>query len=466
MRTLFLVLALAVAGARARADDPLREAAERALLRDASELRRVCALTVRLRDPDGRPLAGIPVEALIPSPSFALGAEVRPGFPEAGGPGLSPFRRHFSRALLKDGLYWRQWEGPQATVEARDLRTGLAMLREAGIPVLGHALVWPGWHRKNPPGLSALAPEVLQRAIVGHVSRITGVLRRDIADWDVVTQPRVDRDFLDRLGEPAAAAWFTAAQAAAPGARLGFSEFGLLAASAAAVEETLARVETWRAAGARPSVLRIHTAPVPQYELPRVRENLSRLAGSGLDLEITGAGPVPSDGAEEVSDWRRLMVVLLAHPSVRAVYLNDTWDTDAPALASFLEDLALAPPARHSGVTDAQGKWAARVPRGDVQLTLKPASGPHLHSLTLARPAQDVEIEVRPGEKASPSPPTPEPAVALRPSVPAISPPRAKPAAIATPSAARVRAEAQWHQENPPPPPGPLNLDRVRAAKP
>jgi hypothetical protein len=420
-RAVSRALAAAALAAGALRAASLEEAAGRRHLADLAWETRTGELRVRVLDARGQPLPGARVEAEITAPAFALGRVfTRAEWDRLGPEAQAAAGRHFGLARIEEEAGWREWDRPGGREEqGAHWSIWLDELRAAGFQITASALVRPGWHRRNPPGLRELPPEWLADRVRNRVTELASLGAGRVAGWDVVHQARMDRDFAARLGEAETARWFAALDQADPVARAGFGEYALLTAPAAAVQDVLGRWAAWRAAGARVDTLRLEfdAPPAETWALTRARENLDRLTAAGLRLEVTHFPARPDSHAIALGR------VVLRHPGVMALYV--VGEAESPTI------WPPALPRQVRGTTDRNGEWRSRLVRGRGEVRLQSPLGAARAILVLD--AESGWLGLRAPGAASPTPSV---------------------------SASQAREERRQTRSSPPPPAGPVNLDR------
>ncbi|HEX9620724.1 MAG TPA: endo-1,4-beta-xylanase, partial [Polyangiaceae bacterium] len=139
------------------------------------EEHRKAKLDVRVEDSAGKPVSGAKVEAALKRHAFGFGtcvpAERLVGSQERFKDTVADL---FNLATLENDLKWVALEGDWGSAFTLErARAGVAWLRERGIDVRGHVLVWPGW-RNLPKSLKALEkePRELRAKVKDHVHEL------------------------------------------------------------------------------------------------------------------------------------------------------------------------------------------------------------------------------------------------------------------------------------------------------
>ena len=233
--------------------------------RDAAAARidqvRKADLTVRVVDAAGTPVGGATVHAAQTSLDFGVGTAVvaqRLNDPQQA-QYQQIVRENFNKVVFENDLKWPAYQGDWGSrLGAAQAEAALAWLDANGIDdVRGHNLVWPGW-REVPPtagqtsykGIgfdmnpakpasqeeyeahvaadgAAAAKDWLRDRVRSHIAQEAGDPRFKgrLRDWDVVNETYANRDLQGVLGEGEVKAWYDAARAADPAARLFINDY-------------------------------------------------------------------------------------------------------------------------------------------------------------------------------------------------------------------------------------------------
>jgi GH35 family endo-1,4-beta-xylanase len=153
------------------------------------ELHRKANATVRVVNPYGQPVTGAEVHARLTRHAFGFGSAIAAWALFNAGNDGERYReiagQWFSRVVLENDLKWPNWEADRArAVDA------VQWLRQRGVEVRGHNLIWPGWSFM-PADVQQLAnnPPALRTRINNHLADIVGTLQRRIVEWDVINEP-------------------------------------------------------------------------------------------------------------------------------------------------------------------------------------------------------------------------------------------------------------------------------------
>jgi GH35 family endo-1,4-beta-xylanase len=234
--------------------------------------------------------------------------------------------RSFNKATIENDLKWPEFEANrQRALDA------VKWLREAGVGVRGHTLLWPGWEHV-PKDVSALGdrPAELRKRILDHVREEVAAFKGEIAEWDVVNEPVTNTDVQRVLGNDILADAFKAAREADPQARLFVNDYGILSQGGFDSEHQDGYFRIIRA-------LLDAKAPVQgigmqghfneQLTSPaRIWEILDRFATLGLPIQVTEHDINVWD-EEVMADYTRdFMTAIFAHPATTGIITWGFWE--------------------------------------------------------------------------------------------------------------------------------------------
>lgn len=326
-------------------------------------------LQVRVLDSRGLPASGVSVRLKMNRHHFGFGSAIAVWVMLQQGVDATTYRskladltgegHRFSIAVLENSLKWRAWEGNWPGTRSQKVST-LQELKDLGMAVRGHNLIWPGWDflpdeirqfENNPAGL---APVVETR--IRDVATYPGV-QGELIDWDVLNEPAHLTDLAQIFandpnyssGEEVYAEWFNMAAEADPNARLYINEYGIITnlgldlSIQERYRDIIATIEreggTIHGVGVQGHMSTPLTPPETVYEI------LDVYAEGGKELSIT---EYDASGVEETlaGDYMRdLLTIAFSHPSVQSFLMWGFWDgahwkDDAPL---FRQDWSLKP---------------------------------------------------------------------------------------------------------------------------
>ena len=393
--------------------DPWRKAALERI-----ERIRKADLTVAVTDADGKPVAGAEVAVAMRRHAFGFGAAINAGAfkPDTDTPDTLKYRemtqKLFSRVVIENSFKWPGWEN--ADRRRRVLWT-LDWLRERGIEVRGHCLVWPSW-KHMPRDVQQLKDDkaALQKRILDHIREEVTATKGRIVEWDVINEPFSNHDAMDVLGREAMVAWFQAAREADPAARLFINDYAILARSGRDKRHQDHYFDTVK-------FLIDRGAPLDGIGLqshfggdltppPRLLAVLDRFATFGKALAVTEFDVNVKDEELQAAYTRDFMTALFSHPAVNGILMWGFWEGRhwRPQAALFRRDWSVKPNGRVwqalvfdewwtqvTAKTDADGRLTVRGFLGDYAVTV--TAGERSKTVSLALPKDGASATVRLG---------------------------------------------------------------------
>jgi endo-1,4-beta-xylanase len=192
-----------------------------------------------VRDETGRPVAGAAVEVWMKRHEFGFGTAVNASYLYDGTEDDNKRRyraetkRLFNKAVLENALKWPASEGAWGGGQREKALKTIRWLRDEGLDVRGHCLVWPSW-KNTPKNLQDLKgdPAALRRRVAERVTEAVAATRGTLVEWDVVNEPFTNHDLMDVLGWDVMIEWFKLARLADPGTKLYINDYSILAGGA------------------------------------------------------------------------------------------------------------------------------------------------------------------------------------------------------------------------------------------
>ena len=194
-------------------------------------------LAVSVVDPAGNPISGATVSAVQQTSAFKFGAASDGarliGDPSGGisGTDLQQYQSKastlFNQGALGNNLKWNHWENQTE----RDTITlpALQWMRQHGLRIRGHNLIWPSWGLMQPDLVTLQNdPAALRARINTHITDEASALAGIVDEWDVVNEPYSEHNVQDILGPNEIASWFQLAHQADPNAKLVLNDYGLV----------------------------------------------------------------------------------------------------------------------------------------------------------------------------------------------------------------------------------------------
>lgn len=380
-------------------DAPWRKAADERI-----ERLRKGDLVVSVTDRAGKPLAGATVDVHMKRHAFPFGSAVASDLILEQSPQADRYRQTildlFNQVTIENHLKWNQWQ--------HDRETGLrsvAWLREHGIEVRGHSLVWPS-ARYTPREVMALKdrPDALRKAVADHITDEVSALRGQVVAWDVINEPWDNHDIQDVLGREVMVDWFKLAKAADPAPRLFINDYPPLLPLSSGDAHLAHYAQTIQ-------FLKDHRAPLEgigfqchythNFAPPaQILQGLDDFAKFGLPIEITEFDVNAIDEQLQADAMRDMLTAAFSHPAVHGVIMwgfwaGRHWEPDA---ALFAKDWTLRPHGQvwidlvtkkwwthEKGTTDQAGTYRTRGFFGDYEITVHAAGNSKTVKATLDR---------------------------------------------------------------------------------
>jgi GH35 family endo-1,4-beta-xylanase len=363
----------------------------------------------------GQPLANAEVRVRTTRPAFELGTCVPAAIVTQ--PGNETFkqvtRELFTIATLENDLKWQplagDW-GPGFTVERA--KAGVGWLRQQGLDVRGHVLVWPGW-RNLPKSLHAYEkdPVRLRAEVKKHIAELVTAMRGTLAHWDVVNEPFDNHDLLDILGPEVMVDWFKEARAHDKAAKLFINDYAILSGGAGttphrdAYEKTIKLLVDHRAPfdgiGMQGHFGTSLTGPEDLLAI------LDRFAKFGKRIFVTEYDIVIDDETVAADYTRDFYTTLFSHPAVDGIIMWGFWDGshwkhNAPL---YRNDFSLKPAGEvvrdfalktwrtnESGQTDAHGAFTTRAFLGEYEVAVSAGASRKVMKAKLESGGADVVV--------------------------------------------------------------------------
>ena len=355
--------------------------------------------TVAVVDAAGRPVSGATVRVEQKRSAFHFGSALQMARLAADSADNRAYRQKvlelFNAASTENDLKWPAWAGEWGSGYTQaQTAAGLGWLRNHGLHVRGHVLVWPGWNNL-PPSIRALRDTPRQAEIPGralsHIADVVGATRDLVQEWDVLNEPYANHDLMDLFGAAIQTDWFKAARVAHPAAPLYLNDYSnhdaSLDAGHVAAFEATARYLQAQGAPLGGLGLQAHFGGSPSAPL-NILAVLDRYAALGLPVRFTEFD-VKTDDEELQADYTRdFLITAYSHPNVVGVQLWGFWEKAhwIPEAAMYRADWSEKPNARAykslvldqwrtrgGGTTDASGVWRGRGYHGDYVVTVEQA---------------------------------------------------------------------------------------------
>lgn len=190
---------------------------------------------IQVKNAAGQPAAGATIRVEQQRSAFQFGSALQFARLVKDSPDNRIYREKvlklFNAASPENDLKWPVWEGEwQGPYNREQSLQALRWLRENGLHVRGHVLVWPGW-KNLPKSIGALKDSKADQAkipglVLQHIADITAATREYVQEWDVLNEPFDNHDLMALFGSDIMVDWFKAArEGAAPGAPLYLNDY-------------------------------------------------------------------------------------------------------------------------------------------------------------------------------------------------------------------------------------------------
>ena len=368
-------------------------------------------LTILVRDAAGRPVPGAQVHVSMRRHAYGFGAAVDAKTLFMEGADGDRYReiitRDFNKVVIENHLKWRGWENDRETGPR-----AVAWLREHGIDVRGHVLVWPG--KKNlPASVVALfdQPDALRKAILDHIADEGAALRGQCVEWDVLNEPFSNTDVQKVLGDACMAEWFRAARAAEPTAKLDINDYSILESGGRDTphqDHYFRTIQGILDAGAPLQGIGIQGHFNEDLTpIPRLAEILDRFATFGLPIQITEFDVNTYDEPLQADYTRDFMTMMFSHPSTIGFIPWGFWEKRhwIPNAAFYRADWSARPAAEAwrelvfkqwwtdlRGTTTGAGEYAARGFLGEYAIEVQAGGRTQTKTVRLERSGTRVAV--------------------------------------------------------------------------
>lgn len=368
------------------ADAPWRAQAEARI----DQLRKA-DLTVRVTGKNGKPVADAEVTAQLTKHAFNFGTAVPAEYVLSSSrkPFVEILLENFNMATLENDLKWEAIEDWGFPLE-RGI-AGAGWLREAGLSVRGHVLVWPGWEN-TPARLQRLKDDkaALSKAVTDHITRMMTALKGRCEQWDVVNEPFTNHELLDILGHEAMVDWFELARSIDPKPKLYINDFAILSGGGGTtahrdhyekmIQLLVDKHAPFDGIGMQGHFGSSLTAPEDLMAI------LDRYGKFGKDIAVTEFDVVIDDEELAGSYVRDFYTVLFSHPRVTTLVMWGFWDTNhwKKNAVMYRDDMTLKPGGQaykdlvlgkwrtnENGKTDPSGQYVTRGFKGKYEIVVK-----------------------------------------------------------------------------------------------
>ncbi|MER5915384.1 endo-1,4-beta-xylanase [Streptomyces sp. NPDC001982] len=356
-------------------------------------------LKVHVVDANGHPLPGASVTADMQKHAFKFGTAVDAATMMQNTADGQKYRQavtngDFNQVTFGNNLKWTHWEN--ATERETVTKPTLKWVREQGLAMRGHNLVWPSWGNL-PADLQNLQNDktALRARIDNHITDEAGALTGSIDNWDVVNEPYSEHNLQDIFGPDEINRWYVLAKQADPKARLVLNDYGLIENNGWSkrhqdyIYNLAKRIrDGGYGEGGYPIEgigLESHFTALQPTPPEDVYKLLDRYASLGLPLEATEFDIPTTDEQLQADYTRDFMTILFSHPDVTAISTFGIWEKNIwnPLAALYRADWSLKPNGQvwhdlvtrqwwtnASGSTSGSGDYSTRGFLGDYLVTV------------------------------------------------------------------------------------------------
>jgi endo-1,4-beta-xylanase len=371
-------------------------------------------LTVKVVGKDGKPVAGASVSAKLTRHAFHFGTCAPAETLLSGGQDkyVGLLRELFNTVTLENDLKWqalKDWSFPLD----RGVR-GVDWLREAGMDVRGHVMVWPGW-QNLPSYLKRLKenPDKLREEVSNHIREVATAVKGKVIQWDVVNEPFTNHDLLDILGPEVMVDWFKLAHSIDPAPKLYINDFAILSGGGGTTPhrdhyEKMIQLLVDKGAPLDGIGLQGHfgtslTAPDDLMVL------LDRYGKFKKEIAVTEFDVVIDDEQLAGSYVRDFYTVLFSHPAVTTLTMWGFWDSNhwKKNAVMYHTDWSIKPGGQayrdlvlgkwrtqEQGTTDASGQFKLRGFKGSYDVEVKRGSDTRTVKATLADGGSRLDVKL------------------------------------------------------------------------
>lgn len=366
---------------------------ENAPWRKAAEARiekiRKADLQVTVVDGTGKVVPGANVAVRMQKHAFAFGSAVAADEILGTGPDSERYRAKikelYNQVVMENDLKWSGWEENRQRAI-----TGVKWLRDQGIEVRGHNLVWPAyrWLPRDIPSLKNDKAKLSKR-ISDHIVDIVGTMEGQLVDWDVINEPYANHDLMDILGKDAMVTWFKLAHQTDPKATLFLNDYPPLDGgdpNNPHLRDFYNNIQYLKAKGAPIGGIGFQGHFGGNVIPPtRLLSTLDQFGKFGLPIAITEFDINTQDEQLQARYMRDVLTATFSHPAVHSVIMWGFWEGRhwLPDAALYRRDWSIRPHGQvwldlvkgnwwtnAAGVANSKGEYKIRGFMGDYEITV------------------------------------------------------------------------------------------------
>ena len=371
-------------------------------------------LTVSVKDKAGKPVRGAEVSVQMKKHGFLWGTAVSGASFSSGRMNADTLAKYkeqivklFNFSVMENETKWPQWANEASrpgTIAVID------WLRQNGVQVRGHNLVWPSWNNTNVKAAQDARndPAALAKVITDHITETTQALGGKLVDWDVINETFTNHDFMDILGRHAMVDWFNAAHAADPKAKLYINDFNIIEGEDTPHQDDYAATIKYLIDQGAPVDgigLQSHF-PARVTPMDELFKRLDRFAAFNKELEVTEFDINTNDEGTQADYTRDFMTAVFSYPQFKAFIMWGFWEGAhwRPSGAMLRRDWSEKPNAQAyndlvfkkwwtnaTGKTSGQGTYTTRGFLGDYEIEVKAGGKSRTQHVTLGKDGAKVE---------------------------------------------------------------------------
>ncbi len=260
--------------------------------------------------------------------------------------------RTFNIAVFENALKWPGWESTSGVTKDQKAEV-VDWLKEAGMRVRGHNLVWPQWnHLPNDLEAHKDDKDYIENRIKTHIAECAGYegIKGNINEWDVINEMVHCTDLRDVFGtEDIYADWLTWAHDADPNALLYLNEYSIINGGGNDLNSQQRYKEIIQRCldlGAPLHGLGVQghmgSSLTPPEKILVILDDLGQF---GLELSVTEYDAKDLRGQIQADYMRDMLIACFSQPQMRNFLMWGFWDgshwyEDAPI---FDDDWSLKP---------------------------------------------------------------------------------------------------------------------------
>ncbi len=403
---------------RYKGDEP--DAPWRAEAAARIEKHRKADLVIRVTDAKGNAVPDAQIELTMTRHAFQFSSVVSVPLIAKGGADAEIYKAKllelFNASGNENALKWPPWDGDWGRGHSRENTIGvLKWLKDNGLYVRGHVMVWPGW-KNLPEAVKALkdTPEKIPDIVSSHIREIAASTSHCVDEWDVINETRTNHDLMDLLGRDIMIDWFKTAREALPDKDLYINDFSILNGGGPGTKthETYKKTIKFLLDSGAP-VTGIGFQGHVGSNLPdpaRVVRILDDFAEFGLKMRVTEFDVNVADEDAQARFTRDFMTAVFSHPQIVGFQFWGFWEGAhwKPNGAMYRRDWEPKPNAHTYrdlvfkqwwttavGVTDADGAFQTRAFLGDYRIHVTGNGKTGTSTASLGRDSEPVQIVLK-----------------------------------------------------------------------